>query len=274
MNVALPKHFIVFLSLVLLALILLSFFTPSFANSANDHIVVSEIQNNISDEFVELYNPTEVNVDITGWTLMKKANSPDSTPTNLVAGGLVGTIPAKGYFLIAKAESYTGVVLADQTYVSTIGNNNTIYLYDNSDPALLIDKVGFGDANDYETSPAQGLVAGSIRRVNNQDSDDNSVDFEALEVSNPQNSLFIASPSPTVSPTPSPSPTATVTPIQTPTPTPSPSPSPVATSSPTPKPNHLALFRFPRSICRMEVMHIRVGFLNMPFAKVTCEQVQ
>ncbi|MDY7077655.1 MAG: lamin tail domain-containing protein, partial [Chloroflexota bacterium] len=61
------------------------------------------------DEWIELYNPTDQSVDLTGWTL----TSSDGTPTI----NLTGTIHAHGYYLLERTDNDTvSDIPADQTY--------------------------------------------------------------------------------------------------------------------------------------------------------------
>src|SRR3989344_3769806 len=93
-----------FIALFLFAVILFSFFSfiPTRLNhvlSAIDHVVISEIMatgDNANDEFVELYNESDTPVVMSGWRLRKEGPS----TLNLILD-LNGTIPARGYFLIA-----------------------------------------------------------------------------------------------------------------------------------------------------------------------------
>jgi hypothetical protein len=231
-------------------------------SQSSAHVLISEIQIrgvNATDEYVELYNPTGSPVDLAGWRLTKKAST--GTEDNLV-NSITGTVPAHGYFLIAHPD-YQGTVTADLNYSAAsnnLGASNTALIYDQSQN--LIDKVGYGQANDYETTPAGSPPnGGSLERKagssstlesmgsggadenfgNGYDSDDNSADFITRPVSGPQNSLSstesLPGPSPTLEPTPSPSasisPTPTIEPTATPSPSPTQAPSPTPTIEPT-----------------------------------------
>lgn len=200
--------------------------------STANHLEISQIQiagTSLSDEFVELYNPTDIAVSLANWKLKRKAAS--GTEYTLIAN-LTGSIPAFGYFLAAQT-GYDGLVIPDITYTSSIGSDNTILLYNPND-TIPIDKVGMGIAVDYETKASINPAAGnSIQRINLFDSDNNFTDFVELSPGNPHNSL-----SPTVTPTltATPEPTPTSTPLPTPTNIPEPTPSPTVTPSPTPSP--------------------------------------
>ena len=218
--------------------------SPAATFAATDHVVISQVQISGSvadDEFVELYNPTDTTVDLTGWDLKRKTESGEtesSLDTNIDL-----SIPPHSYLLIAPAQ-YTGSVAKDAEYstLSRIAANNTVLLYDNE--SNLVDKVGFGTATDKEVAAVENPSAsGSVQRKldetngNGQDTDNNFDDFVLLENSDPHNSLSqIASPSPSPSPTVTPGPTETPSPTPTEAPTPTETPVPSATPTATPEP--------------------------------------
>jgi len=271
-------------TLLLLALFLVFGFSSSVVYSANDHVIISEIQlagATAKDEFIELYNPTQSDVDLAGYRLTKKPSGATSE-SNLIAS-MSGTISAGGYYLVAHPD-YGGTVLADSLYSApsnTLSDNNILVLYSDAGVTEL-DKVGFGTAVEFEGTATVGnpVDNGSARRINNEDTDENSVDFELLEFSDPQNS---ASGSATPTPTESPTATPTATPTESPSPTPSPtvtaSPSPTPTQSPSPTPTSapksisLATFSFGDSVtvCRLEYKSVRIGFLKVNFPRVVCD---
>ncbi len=230
------------------SLLLLSAFsqTNTVRGASANHIVISEIQVGAGDnDFVELYNPTDSNVSLSGWRLTKKVNS----ETSLVAS-MSGTIASKGYFLISNKDG-SASPSADLTYASSIADNNTILLYSDAG-TNVVDKVGMGTAIDFESTqsatPANGK---SIERKassastsdsmkitgidefmgNAEDTDNNGVDFVLREIPQPQNSQSTHEPITTATPTATA--TVTVTPTSSPTPTVSPTATPTATATAT-----------------------------------------
>lgn len=254
-------------ALVLAAVFVFSLYPAGAMSATADHVVISEIKVSgvsATDEFVELYNPTGSSVDLTDWRLTRKTAT-GSSQSNLVSS-LTGTIPAYGFYLITHPNS---VVAGDENYSASsnsISSSNVVYLYSDNG-VTLVDKVGMGDADDFETAAALSPDADEtiIRKAkpastlasmfdeamdklmgNGEDSDDNSFDFllsttpEPQSSSSPTEQLVVSSPTPTPTAEPSPSPTATpvptATPSPTPTPTAQPSPSPTATPAPTASP--------------------------------------
>lgn len=229
---------------------------PSQVMSAiADHVVISEIQtigDFARDEFVELYNPTDNPVDLSGWRLSRLSSG--GSETNLVAS-MAGTIPAHGYFLITHPEN--NIIEPDMVYSassSSITANNTVLLYSDAG-STVIDKVGMGlEAFDPEATAAadpaenqsierkanfdstvSSMTTGSDQLAGNgEDSDDNGQDFILRAVSDPQNSQSPIEPQPTSTATPEPTQTPTPEPTETPEPTMTPIPEPTATPTPEP----------------------------------------
>lgn len=297
MNITLPRYFII----VITSLVLLPLFfalSSSLVSSAADHVVISEVQirgDDVDDEFVELFNPTSSPIVMENWQLRRMTSS--GTESNLVSD-IDATIPAYSYFLIAPDE-YDGTTTRDLNYSTTqrLAANNSVAIYSHEtvgedDVYTLVDLVGMGTATVVETLPVvPGPDAnGSLRRLNNDDTDNNSVDFEVLTLSDPQNSSVSVTPTasstPTVTVTPTPtssstptataSPTATATatasPITSSTPTPSPEPTATSTPQASPTPRNVVRFFFPNMTCSMQIKYVRFGFWRMPFAMMVCER--
>ncbi len=239
------------LKLVIVSLLFLPgifLLTKTSTAAAANHIVISEIQIGgltTTDEFVELYNPTNNSIDLTGWRLQKKSSS-GATVVNLVAS-MSGIISAHGHFLVTHP-NYTGTTTSDLLYSGTtpnsIASDNTVVLYSDAG-TTVVDKVGMGTAVDFEgAATIVPETSKSIERVIlEQDTNNNLNDFVLRSIPNPQNTSFVEStPTPTASTTPTPTPTPTLeptpteTPVPTETPTPTPSPTIVPTESPTPTP--------------------------------------
>ncbi|MBS1151204.1 MAG: Metal dependent amidohydrolase [Myxococcaceae bacterium] len=72
-----------------------------------------------SDEFIELYNPTAVAVDVSGWKLQyKSATGPTFSDKAVLPVGT--SIPSRGYFLVA-SRSYNGTVVPDLRLTIDLG---------------------------------------------------------------------------------------------------------------------------------------------------------
>ena len=167
--------------LAALALVALLPCMPGTASAAANHVVISEIATRGStaatDEFVELYNPTDNAISLAGWkTQYKSATGTTWNDRSVLPAN--ASIPAHGFYLIAN-QSYIGAVTPD--YSSGLWNSGT-GMADNGHVRLLdasaveVDKVGFGstaiDPEGGVTAPNHGTSANnnSIERKANPSS--------------------------------------------------------------------------------------------------------
>lgn len=212
-----------------------------------EHVVISEIQigneEGANNEFVELYNPTIDDVDLSGWRLRVGAGG------NLISS-MSGILKARGFFLVANPAYTTIAVAPDMTYSATssaITANSFITLQKKTEGAYEeVDKVGMGSAGEFEgTAVAAPAPGSSIERKssdagveslggNGWDTDDNAADFVMRQTPEPQNSQSPTEPD--VSPTGSPTPTLEPSPTEMP-PTPTIEPAPTGEPTPTETPN-------------------------------------
>jgi hypothetical protein len=178
-----------------------------YKNKNYPKILINEIQfetaSGTKDEFIELYNPNNEEIDLTCWKLEKYASKQNltSTPTLttlIPSSKFQGKIKPNGYFLITSSstkEKYQGDLSYAESY--SISKNNVIIL--RKPNGEISDLVGYGDDKEkiyqYENSPfiTQNFENKSIQRKNFQDTDDNSRDFW-LHKPSPKNSNFTESP--------------------------------------------------------------------------------
>lgn len=89
-------------------------------------------EGNADNEFIELYNPTDSSIDLTGWSL-KKRSSTGSESSLVVASRLEGKIiPAKKYFLLAHEGGYSGGAAPDILWPSSYSlayTQNAVVIY-------------------------------------------------------------------------------------------------------------------------------------------------
>jgi len=144
-------------------------------------LLINEIQiAPISERFVEIYNPNDEIIDLTGWYMQRKTGS-GNLYSFISSTNFEGKkIAPHSYFLITKMES-PFVNKADIVLDITLTENNTLIFKDSN--RNIIDKIGWGNAQDFEESPAQNpLLDQTIGRKwsgSCQDTDNNSNDFEA-----------------------------------------------------------------------------------------------
>ena len=129
-------------------------------------------------DFIELYNPTSADLDLTGWSVEYLSASGNS-------GGkheLSGSLPAAGHFLIQEGGGGTGEPLPApdaEGNLNLSGSKGSVKLYDAS--GAEVDLVGYGEASLSEGSPAQALnnSTSAQRDAEGTDTDDNVADFSA-----------------------------------------------------------------------------------------------
>lgn len=193
---------------ILGSIFLYSHFLLAEGNLAN-HIVISEVRisggsGKSTDEFVELYNPTESDIDISGWKITKLTKSASvDDQDDIVSSTLSGTIvKARGHLLIAHFD-YTIVdnINPDVIYQeNSFSNNNSVVLLNQF--GVIVDMVGWEGAKNFEgasPAPTSTVSKPSIERKpsgaegNGYDSDNNGDDF-VIALSTPQNSASVAVP--------------------------------------------------------------------------------
>ncbi|WP_052087837.1 choice-of-anchor I family protein [Paenibacillus wynnii] len=186
-----------------------------------NHLVINQLYGGggksdtpFTHSFIELYNPTNTTIDLSGYTLAYSSNRPNTHPgSTLDASGnlqvdtlnLTGSIPAQHSFLIRGAAETTSttylkyLLTAKDLDWSTryIDNDKTIELklVDNkgiqvdaiSNRATNFNNIGEGDMPAVPTSKQK-----TLRRINFVDTDHNSSDFELLTWNDPAvNETFI-----------------------------------------------------------------------------------
>ncbi|MFC1224215.1 lamin tail domain-containing protein [Pedobacter sp. BG31] len=192
---------------------------------AATHVVISEVYggggntgSTYKNDFIELYNPGNTAVDLTGWSVQYL----NATGTGTWAKtDLTGSIPAKSFYLVQEAVGAGGTVnlptpdaigtltLSGTTGKVILSNSNVLLTGANPSTAAVVDKVGFGPtATGFETattpaisnttsierkasatSTAATLAVGGAEEFNGNgyDTDNNSTDF-VVTSPNPQNS--------------------------------------------------------------------------------------
>ncbi|WP_197031461.1 Ig-like domain-containing protein [Bacillus sp. UNC438CL73TsuS30] len=213
------KNFKRWTSSFLAVLLLISTFLPSgligraHAEMA-DHVVISQYFGGggnsgapYNKDFIELYNPTDQDVVLDGWSVQYAAK----TGTSWGVTKLGGTIKSHGYYLIAEAGGANGVDIgtADATGALTMsGSDAKVALFKDktnaasgSKPADAIDFLGVGIADAFEGTGAAKAPSNttSVQRRpyanvdpapgkgNAWDTDDNKADFFTGPVVAPRN---------------------------------------------------------------------------------------
>ncbi len=139
------KHFT---KIIILTLTFAVFASGGFLTTLNtqaqttDEIIINEIAwmgttISTADEWIELYNKSTHDINLSGWILQ----AADGTP-NIP---LTGTLPAGGYFLLERTDDNSVPnITADQIYSGDLGNSGEVLNLKNSS-GLIIDSADGGN---------------------------------------------------------------------------------------------------------------------------------
>jgi hypothetical protein len=185
-------------------------------------------------EWVELYNPTAVSVNLTGWALQDNT-AQDAVPSFILPPGEYLVVAATAAGFAANYPGFTGNLV---TLEGSIGNG----LGNSGDRLTLlapwgaaVDAMSYGDNTGVFDPPCPDVPAGqSLARVPSWQDTDTAADWFPQAVPNPGAPGI--GPTPSATPTESPTPAPTVAPTDTLTPTvlPTATPTPTATATPNP----------------------------------------
>ncbi|MBE0450952.1 MAG: lamin tail domain-containing protein [Clostridia bacterium] len=206
-------------------LIVPSVIVPTYAAdvSVADHVVISQVYGGggnsgavYTHDFIELYNPTGVTVDLTGWSVQYTSSTGIFGSTNVLE--LTGVIEPDSYYLIqcaagantelsalptpdlegtftmSSSKGKVALVSAIEpiTVSTTDSETGIVTVIKGIDNPTVVDFVGFGAANEFEgTAPTPTLSnsTAAIRKVEGIDTDDNSADFIVVTPA-PRNSTY------------------------------------------------------------------------------------
>ncbi|MDJ0315268.1 ExeM/NucH family extracellular endonuclease [Arthrobacter sp. H35-D1] len=152
------------------------------------------------NKFIELHNPTDADISLTGWSLQYRSAGGTAAPNDVAV--LYGIIKANDYFLInGGSNGANGRDLPATDYTKTTinpsGSAGTLFLSNQAAelPADLatgslvgtdgiVDVLGYGSSNTFETAPApKPSVTNSLNRTDFADTDDNAADFSKQDPS-------------------------------------------------------------------------------------------
>ncbi len=164
-----------------------------FTRTAYAQVVINEIQlAPINERFIELYNPDNTDVDLTGWYIQRKTDTGvnfDSLVTSTQFNGK--KIKANGYFLISRSALGNSDIVADKL---TLTELNTIRLRDAK--GKDVDQIKWGSIEEWKSSQrtmsGDWIVTvptpGSTNNVNNPPSQTSAPVVDPQTSSSPQNS--------------------------------------------------------------------------------------
>lgn len=152
-------------------------------------ILISEIQiegEEANHDFIELYNPNNFAVDISGYKLRKRTSSGSESSIRVFPPASL--VPAKGYYLWAssKDENFPSLINADTSTKQTLASNNSLALFAPDDTIISILAWGsssnpFVEISPFPENPGKNQSLGRIwdkEREEYKASGNNSADFE------------------------------------------------------------------------------------------------
>lgn len=180
------------LSLILLSAPILQALVPRTAQAASTNLVISEVApdgSTASQEFVELYNNSDSDVVVQGWSVQLRSATGGLNRT-LSFGDKV--VRARSFALFASTGYSAPCAASDFTcFSATMSASGGQVVLLNANGAV-VDKLGWGTATDSENSPAAtplfnaaSMTRKSVTTNVLQDTDNNSNDFESFTAHTP-----------------------------------------------------------------------------------------
>ncbi|GAB6107367.1 S-layer homology domain-containing protein [Fusibacter bizertensis] len=184
--------------LMVLMLIISSVAVPVSADTAGQasHVIISQIYGGggnanavFTNDFIELYNPTDQAIDLTGWSVQYASGSGTFSSTKITP--LSGSIGAGEYYLIQEGSGgATGAALPTANVLGDInmsGSSGKVALVSSTEvitgkaDGAVVDFVGYGSsASEFEgtgKTPTLDSTKAAIRKSVGVDTDDNAADF-------------------------------------------------------------------------------------------------
>ena len=163
------------------------------ANPAGTGLVISEVYGGggnsgaqYTHDFIELYNPTDAAISLTGHTVEYFSSGGGSGGSTV----LTGSIPARGHYLVQQAKGAGGALplpAPDATGTATMSGTSGSVVLKNATTTL--DLVGYGSAalREGTAAPALSNTTAATRNSARTDTDNNAADFTTAAPA-PQNS--------------------------------------------------------------------------------------
>ncbi|MAG38589.1 hypothetical protein CMO90_00710 [Candidatus Woesearchaeota archaeon] len=168
-----------FFIIITITITIIALSEQAFASIIISEVLYNPFSSEHGGEAILLYNPTANNINLSGWSIATKFSYSDATlpPIAILAGGYL--LIADNNFSLNKDNPFWPD--ADYEEEITLSNSNAGIALINQ--TKIIDAIGWGlieDENLFENNPHPGTNEGqSLRRINNQDTNNNSADFNA-----------------------------------------------------------------------------------------------
>jgi Lamin Tail Domain/Secretion system C-terminal sorting domain/Bacterial Ig-like domain len=155
------------------------------------------------NDFIELFNNEDTAVNLAGWSVQYAGPTGNSYNVHAISG----IVPPHSFFLIQEAAGTGGTLslpAPDASGPLAMGASNGKVMLSNratglssTDPSGpgVVDKVGYGTANGFETAPAAATdnTTSVTRIADGADNNNNATDF-AVGAPNPRNSGYTTTP--------------------------------------------------------------------------------
>ncbi|MDO8962283.1 MAG: ExeM/NucH family extracellular endonuclease [Methylophilus sp.] len=193
-----------FLHIYQLLVLLNLFFVATLSHASTQGVVISQVYggngSTLNRDYVELFNASSQPVNISGWSIQYSS----ATGTGLFAGNgiaaLNGVMQPGQYYLVGLATAANGAALPTVDATGTTNMSGTagkVVLVNTSaglacnggstpcnasQQAQIVDLVGYGSANYFETQAAPAMTSSTaLLRTNNGcvDTNNNAADFSA-----------------------------------------------------------------------------------------------
>ncbi len=200
----------------LLAYTSIGLFGAGLASASTEGVVISQIYggngNVHQQDYVELFNASNVPVNISGWSIQYASATGSGNFANNGVTSLAGTLQPGQYYLVGLASASSGAALPSldaEGNSNLSGSRGKVVLVDNSNGlacngsstacsnnqiAQIVDLVGYGSANYFETAAAPSSSSSSaLFRAQDgcTDTDNNASDFSvASPAPRNSNSMF------------------------------------------------------------------------------------
>ncbi len=175
---------------------------PAQGSPAGDEVVIGEVYLNggssgatYRNKFVELVNPTDAEIDVSGWSVQYRSASSTGTFTGVIPLGEHHLEPGSRLLISGNANAANGAELPTPDVTSNVAFSGsaggTLALARTTTPltgdrsavlatSALVDLVGYGTSTTYEGSAPQAdgySVSSALTRAGAVDTDDNADDF-------------------------------------------------------------------------------------------------
>ena len=194
------------LSVVLCLAMVVGFFVVGAAAAETaEHVVINQVYGGGGNsgaeykcDFVELYNPTNSEISLAGYTLQYTSKTGTFSSQNTFTFASGAKIAANGYYLVQMAAGNGGTkdlptpdavgtlsMGAKEFKIALVKNSDTITGATDAD---VVDFLGAGGANEYEGSaaPQASNTTAVVRKTDGVDTNDNKADFTTA-APNPRN---------------------------------------------------------------------------------------